>query len=221
MTTLDLNTITLTEGAHSLRNDGVCLLEAAAWFAGEPHSDMPECVSGVLRDFGVKLNDVLPDDRRQDLKPLIPRLVGTVTRSDDDDVLDSIREHMVLDWLVRTCVPEWLQAAGMHNHANTLKNLAPITSERTAALAGDVIEGLVETIADNGEGANGHTVLAKSCWWPAAEVAEVLNASIDLDDLEYIAECAIRACAAGNQPAIITRLQTSAINLLTAMITPA
>ena len=74
---LDLSTLTLATGAHETRQEGVCLLEAAAWWAHEPHTDHPACVSPVLAAFGRTWNDALPDGRRHILKPFIPLLPGT------------------------------------------------------------------------------------------------------------------------------------------------
>ena len=39
--------VPLKKGAHSSPDAGMCALEAAAWIAGEPHSDHPECVCPV------------------------------------------------------------------------------------------------------------------------------------------------------------------------------
>ena len=47
----DLDTITLDSGSHDRRTDGVCVMEAVAWWAGEDHSDRPECVSPVIGAF--------------------------------------------------------------------------------------------------------------------------------------------------------------------------
>lgn len=44
----DLETLVLKSGGHRSFKDGACLLEAAAFMAGERHSDHPECVSEVL-----------------------------------------------------------------------------------------------------------------------------------------------------------------------------
>jgi len=44
----DLDAITLASGAHDRRTDGVCVMEAVAWWAGEDHSDRPECASPVI-----------------------------------------------------------------------------------------------------------------------------------------------------------------------------
>ncbi|NUR19372.1 MAG: hypothetical protein HOQ12_07535, partial [Gemmatimonadaceae bacterium] len=45
--TLTLDTITLASGGHASPADGLCVMEAAAYFAREPHSDRPACVSPV------------------------------------------------------------------------------------------------------------------------------------------------------------------------------
>lgn len=67
----------LLYGSHSTADDGLCLMEAVAYIAGEPHSDHPACASPVLSAIGRSLNDRFRDDERQLLVPLIPRLVGT------------------------------------------------------------------------------------------------------------------------------------------------
>lgn len=82
--TLDLETLHLAKGGHDNPDDGLCLLEAAAFLAGEPHTDHPACVSPVLGVFGRELNDRLDDTKRQQLKPLIPKLPGTAGVGHDD-----------------------------------------------------------------------------------------------------------------------------------------
>src|SRR5690348_1884729 len=97
MPELNLDTLTLTAGKHSTRDQGVCLFEAVAWLAGQPHTDHPPCVSPVLGAYGRPLNDVLPDDTRQQLKPYIRPMLGTA-----GDGKDERRSYLALDWLVRT-----------------------------------------------------------------------------------------------------------------------
>ena len=123
MTTIDLDTITLTPGAHSSRADGVCIMEAAAWLAGEKHSDHPQCVSPVLAGFGRRLNDALPDDRRQYLKSFLPRLLNTA-----GDGRDETRGYMALDWLIRMYTPVWLDLAGLTAEASALRDLPRIAN---------------------------------------------------------------------------------------------
>lgn len=43
--------LTLHEGAHKDPADGMCAMEAAAWIAGEPHSDHPACACPVIGAF--------------------------------------------------------------------------------------------------------------------------------------------------------------------------
>jgi hypothetical protein len=120
MTDLDLTTLTLAEGAHEDRTEGVCLMEAVAWWRGLDHTDHPPCVSPRLGEFGRSLNDVLPDDKRQQLVPFIPVLPGTA-----DDGLDQARGLMAADWLIRVYLPAWLDLAGI---SHRLREQSPLTS---------------------------------------------------------------------------------------------
>ena len=92
---LDLENLTLMRGAHVKRDDGLCLMEAVALFAGEKHSDHPPCTSRVLADFGIRLNDRMNETERQRLKPFIPRLIGT------NDGKDLVRAN-ILAWAAIT-----------------------------------------------------------------------------------------------------------------------
>jgi hypothetical protein len=130
---MTIDTITLASGAHSTPEAGMCLLEAASFIAGEAFTDHPECVSPVLGSFGRALNDVLPDDKRQRLVPLIPRIIGT--RGDGNDAR---RSYISLDWLIRTYLPTFL-ALTLPEEAEKVKALAPITDMATARAAGTVV----------------------------------------------------------------------------------
>jgi hypothetical protein len=74
----------LGEGNHDAIGgtpDGVCLMEAVAWVAGEPHSDHPKCACPVLTDIGININDRTDDAGRQRLIPAIPALIGSKSGS--------------------------------------------------------------------------------------------------------------------------------------------
>jgi hypothetical protein len=102
---LDLGKLRLAKSSHqpadlsveeiAANGHAACLLEAVAYVAGEEWTDEPQCVSPVLGVFGRSLNDILPDDRRQELVPLIPKLIGT------RDEQDEARSYLALDWLIR------------------------------------------------------------------------------------------------------------------------
>ena len=42
----------LANGGHKSADDGMCLMEAVAYVAGEPHSDSPACASPILASIG-------------------------------------------------------------------------------------------------------------------------------------------------------------------------
>ncbi len=73
----DLLGFELKRGNHDRPEDGLCVLEAVAWFEGEAHSDHPKCVCPVLAHYCRAFNDRL-DDRRRELIPYIPRLANTL-----------------------------------------------------------------------------------------------------------------------------------------------
>ncbi|HEY2088575.1 MAG TPA: hypothetical protein VGH54_21470 [Mycobacterium sp.] len=122
----DLETLHLGNGSHPTREAGVCFNEAAAWLAGEPHSDHPACVAPYLRSYGMRLNDRADDERRQDLKRFIPLVIGTA-----GDGLDDRRRWLATDRVLRVLLPKWLDRAGAADRAGQLRALAPITSHDT------------------------------------------------------------------------------------------
>lgn len=131
---VDIGTLTLTSGSHRDRSDGVCLMEAVAWWAGEAHTDAPECASPVLTSFGQSLNDRLPADKRQELKAFIPAIAGT-----RGDGLDERRGYLALDWFIRTYTPAWLELAGLAGEAAQLRGLQPVTDMTTARAAAPAV----------------------------------------------------------------------------------
>ena len=70
----------LTYGFHTSPEDGLCLVEAAAYLAGEPHGDRPLCVCPALAAFGRALNDgpwSSAEARTDALGPLVALLAGS------------------------------------------------------------------------------------------------------------------------------------------------
>ncbi len=100
MRELDLDRLVLSYGAHPDR-DGMCVMEAVAWVAGEEWSDAPECASPVIAAFMQEWNDRVWSGGRQSLKRWVVPLVG----SRGDDLVEQRRGWMVLDWLVRELTP--------------------------------------------------------------------------------------------------------------------
>jgi hypothetical protein len=114
---------TLSYGTHATAQDGRCAMEWVSHLAGEPHSDMPACVSPVLRAFCVALNDGLADGPRQRLRPYLARTIGTA-----GDGLDPDRAWLAMDWLTRTYAPAWLSLAGLDDSARDLRAAAPLSA---------------------------------------------------------------------------------------------
>ena len=115
---IDLDTLVLKSGAHRPNTDGdMCAMEAVAFIAGEDWSASPDCVSPVITAFCVALNDGLDNETRQQLKPYLPRVIGTRDNNDEQ------RAWIATDWLVRVCTPRWLRAAGLNEQAAILEQM--------------------------------------------------------------------------------------------------
>src|SRR3990167_6721691 len=105
---MNFDEVVLGSGSHASRADGVCLLEAVAWLAGEPHSDSPSCACPVIAAFGRTLNDHLPDAERQALVPYITKIVGSVSTPE----VERKRAFIASDYAVRVFAPIALRAKG-------------------------------------------------------------------------------------------------------------
>lgn len=132
-----IDSIRLASGSHRTPESGLCLLEAAAYIAGEPHSDHPDCVCPVLAAFGRSWNDSLDDEaRNRILKPFLPRLVGTRSTPEVQDA----RAFMAADWAVRTFTPAWLRKAGLDADAQALEQLPELSSTELCRAAMPIID---------------------------------------------------------------------------------
>ncbi len=124
---------TLKSGKHNNPDDGLCAMEWVAYLGGEEHSDSPVCVDPPLRKFAIGLNDRLPNDLRQELRPYLARMIGTA-----GDGRTKERGFMLADWAVRVTAAEALGAAGRTKEAATLRDLPEITDRKSADNAKDV-----------------------------------------------------------------------------------
>ena len=114
-----LDELNLKSGSHSPGSGQFCFNEAAAWLAGERHTDAPDCVSRVLRNYTMRLNDRWSDEQRQTLKPYLPRMVGT-----GGDGKDEIRRRIAAEALCTDLLPPWLRLAGLDEHADRISGMA-------------------------------------------------------------------------------------------------
>jgi hypothetical protein len=110
-------------------------MEWVAYLAGERHSDHPRCVCRALRQFTVRLNDSMPDDVRQKLRPYLARMIGSA-----DDRLAPSRGWRMVDWVARDVVPLALEAAGHDQLADELRALRPVRHYPSAQQAADALQ---------------------------------------------------------------------------------
>jgi hypothetical protein len=198
MSTLDLDKLHLDKGFHSSPASGHCLLEVVSMFADEPFTDSPACVSTVLQTYGTRLNDVLPDGRRQELKKYIPLLPGTV-----DDGLDERRSYLALDWLIRVYTPAWLRLVpALVSDADALAGFRPIDSLEAAAEVGELVRSAASKASAAWDAAG-------AAAWPAAG-----------DAAGAAARDAARAAAGSTLQPTVDQLQQSAIELFGTLIAP-
>lgn len=126
-----LDRITLHQGPHKPGTPvppeqlQACALEAAAWIAGEPWGDHPECVCPVIATFVRSWNDDIRSDetRTRLLRPLIPLMVGTR----ESKVTEQRRAWLIVDWEMRVRVPAFLRlVTALESHAKALESLPEI-----------------------------------------------------------------------------------------------
>ncbi len=130
----NLNTITLAAGGHADRSNGLCVMEVAAWMAGEPHSDHPQCVGEVIGAFMRSWNDAISTTAKRDalLKPLLPLILNTASTP----AVELKRSYLAFDWLARVQAPAWLDLTeSLKSHAATLRALTPLTDSASVAAA--------------------------------------------------------------------------------------
>jgi hypothetical protein len=123
----------LLSGSHNSAEDGMCLLEATAYLAGEPHNDRPACVCPVLAAFGRRLNDNLKDADRQLLVGFAEKLIGTRSNR----AVEQKRMYYFADSAVRIFAPMVMESRGRTEAAKKLRELPAIVDKASALVARD------------------------------------------------------------------------------------
>src|SRR5262249_30274505 len=124
--------IVLHKGSHTTAEcaDGRrCLFE---WYNHlTRHIDTDDCppgVSPVLHVMGMRLNDCLPDGKRQELAVLLPNGTSPLAGTANDEH-DEARSLLALDWLIRVYTPAFLDLVqSLAPHADALRQLPVITA---------------------------------------------------------------------------------------------
>jgi hypothetical protein len=117
MSSVSYQTIKLSAGRHSSPEVGACVMELASMLAGEPFTDQPESVCPVIGSFLRAYNDLVDDDRRQDLYSCAAKVVGSAgppaVQRARADVLAAwaleMRQRRRAGWFL----PRWLRGVGV------------------------------------------------------------------------------------------------------------
>src|SRR6266511_3504095 len=139
---IDIDTLVLYSGSHTAGPPPpgtpgckMCLFEAYNAIITPPDAPQqitdrrPPDMSPVLHRMGMRLNDALPDDKRQKLKRFLPRGGHSPLAGTRDDGLDGQRGRLATDWVLRTATPLWLDAADQPEWASRLRELGPTTDQ--------------------------------------------------------------------------------------------
>jgi hypothetical protein len=92
--------VTLVEGVGNPRRGKPCLMSFVALLAGEGHTDHPASASSLIRNFAIWINDAMPLDVRQRLKPFAARILGT------NDGCDQARAEVLRHALAGEILPK-------------------------------------------------------------------------------------------------------------------
>jgi hypothetical protein len=144
----------LSAGKHDSPKQGLCFYEAAAFFAGEPHSDRPQCVCPILTSFGISLNDNMNDESRNRLLlPIIPLVVGTRGTVEDE----RCRAEFLTYWIVNKGISLIYKAMGQTDlaqrasdakTANDILQLADLADRARALALARADRALARALAD-------------------------------------------------------------------------
>jgi hypothetical protein len=107
---ISLETLNLTAGVHLSPEEGLNVIEAAAYFAGEPHSNSPASVCPVLTKYLLSINDSMNDNERSRLKAYVLPLNG----SKNDSYLK--RLELLVMCNIKEVTPLMLRATGINNN---------------------------------------------------------------------------------------------------------
>jgi hypothetical protein len=188
----------LSRGSHATAAEGRCAMEWVAYVAGEPHSDSPKCVCPALRRFGIGINDSLPDDLRQQLRPYLGRMIGTA-----DDGRTQERLFMLADWAIHVPAVEAQVAVGREDAAAELRSVPPVVDRASARAA-------AAAAADADDAADAAAYAATAAAAAAADDAAYAAA--------YAATAAAYAAAAAARRQMWEKLLPSALDLLDRML---
>ena len=131
-----IQALSLKYGAHQ-PDSTFCVMEAAAYVAGEPWNDHPKCVPRTIAAILRRWNDRLPTDADRDrlLKPFIPRIIGLPLNKE----IEIKRAILVGDWGLRVLIPECLRLAKKAELADQLAAASESKTQKQLAAAAQFV----------------------------------------------------------------------------------
>ena len=127
----DLTTLKLpplVEGAHLSPEYGLCAMEMVAYMERLEHSDSPACTCPVIAAYVRQLNDLMPAEEREKLKPYLSRLVGTVSSQ------HTLARAEYFAWAaIRQFAPIALRARGINAEADLLEHFSGTLADAARA----------------------------------------------------------------------------------------
>lgn len=138
---------TLKFGKHKDRNDGLCLLEAAAFVAGEPHTDRPLCVCPVIAEYCRGLNDAKwlnDEDRTEYLMPLADVILDTVNQDKEAE-----RAAHFIEIASRSVLPHYMMCCDRDDLVRLTLALPDIVNKATAQRTRDMAESVRLKVTNN------------------------------------------------------------------------
>ena len=195
---------------HKTPEEGMTLLEAVAWVAGDQHSPHPQCCCPVLANFGRGWNcDGMRSSREcTQLLPYVERLVGTRSTRP----VAFLRADMAKRWLIHEFAPAWLDLAGFNYHAEALRTATNRETLNTAATAARAARVDAETNDNHPSGSMALRACAgKAAYLAATTYRESTEAVTALSLADDAADVAVAAATWGPTPdADWARLQRDA-----------
>ena len=131
-----LDRVELVSGVGEPDVGTACVMSLVARLAGEGHTDRPRCASPLIRDFVIPVNDGMPREARQRLKPFAPRIIGT------NDGLDRVRAEVLRQGLVEVVLPRASGECQASSPGEPARRAGPFRRLRIRLLRGSLLRHL-------------------------------------------------------------------------------
>ncbi len=125
--------IKLSKGSHKTPQDGMCIMECAAYISGERHTAMPNCSSRLIANLAMDTNDNATDEDRNKLIPFVLRIAG----SKGTPEMEKLRALMCIRFMLQKVIPLSLSVNDIRDlPCNTSDDVLKIRTALTIKFAG-------------------------------------------------------------------------------------